>query len=29
MPRVQDSQILTQVMGSDHCPVALLLEESQ
>ena len=26
MPRVQDSQILTQVMGSDHCPVALLLE---
>ena len=29
MPRVQDSQILTQVMGSGHCPVALLLEESQ
>lgn len=28
MPRVQDSQILTQVMGSDHCPVALLLENA-
>ena len=27
MPRVADSQILTQVMGSDHCPVLLSLTE--
>ncbi len=26
LPRVADSRILTDVMGSDHCPVALLLE---
>ena len=25
MPRVKDSQILTDVMGSDHCPVQLIL----
>ena len=27
MPRVEDSMIYTDVMGSDHCPVALLLKE--
>ena len=26
-PRVEDSLILSDVMGSDHCPVALLLKE--
>ncbi len=26
LPRVEDSMILTDVMGSDHCPVALLLK---
>ncbi|MDL2258209.1 exodeoxyribonuclease III [Eubacteriales bacterium OttesenSCG-928-K08] len=28
MGRVQDSQIMPEVYGSDHCPVALLLEEA-
>lgn len=28
MPRVQDSQILTDVYGSDHCPVCLMMEGS-
>ena len=27
MPRVGDSEIYAQVMGSDHCPIALLLED--
>jgi len=27
MPRVRDSEIHAQVMGSDHCPIALLLED--
>ena len=27
MPRVRDSLIYTQVLGSDHCPVGLLLED--
>ncbi len=27
MPQVRDSLIYTQVLGSDHCPVGLLLEE--
>ena len=26
MPKVKDSRILTQVMGSDHCPIALEIE---
>ena len=26
MPRVQDAFILPQVMGSDHCPVGIVLE---
>ena len=26
MPRVKDSQILTDVMGSDHCPIQLIIE---
>ena len=26
MERVKDSMILTDVMGSDHCPIALLLD---
>ena len=27
-PRVRDSVILPEVMGSDHCPVMLELEEA-
>ena len=27
MPSVQDSQILSDVYGSDHCPVCLLMKE--
>jgi exodeoxyribonuclease-3 len=26
MPRVKDSFILNEVMGSDHCPVGIILE---
>lgn len=26
MPRVKDSQILTNIMGSDHCPIQLIIE---
>lgn len=26
LPRLEDSRILSQVMGSDHCPVELLLK---
>ena len=26
MPKVKDSKIYTQVMGSDHCPVGIEIE---
>jgi exodeoxyribonuclease-3 len=26
MPRVKDSFILNEVMGSDHCPVGIIVE---
>jgi exodeoxyribonuclease-3 len=26
LPYVQDAQILTDVMGSDHCPIELVLD---
>lgn len=29
LPRVRDSRILAQVMGSDHCPVELVLDEAE
>ena len=28
LPRIEDSLILTDVMGSDHCPIAILLREA-
>lgn len=29
LPRLSDARILTEVMGSDHCPVELLLKEQE
>ena len=29
MPRVRDSVILTDVLGSDHCPIALELADGK